>query len=96
MPGGQPSTPNLTPPSQIDPSSIERAYAALGLTYQGNQMPQQPPQSNLPNQPGMRSLNAMGEWAWTRQNSVGEEEEESRKMNNNHGQCSKLLSLVVD
>uniref|UniRef100_A0A8C7V8C3 histone acetyltransferase n=1 Tax=Oncorhynchus mykiss TaxID=8022 RepID=A0A8C7V8C3_ONCMY len=60
VPGGQPSTPNLTPPSQIDPSSIERAYAALGLTYQGNQMPQQPPQSNLPNQPGMRSLNAMG------------------------------------
>uniref|UniRef100_A0A674BFH7 histone acetyltransferase n=1 Tax=Salmo trutta TaxID=8032 RepID=A0A674BFH7_SALTR len=57
VPGGQPSTPNLTPPSQIDPSSIERAYAALGLTYQGNQMPQQPPQSN---QPGMRSLNAMG------------------------------------
>uniref|UniRef100_A0A674BF62 histone acetyltransferase n=1 Tax=Salmo trutta TaxID=8032 RepID=A0A674BF62_SALTR len=46
VPGGQPSTPNLTPPSQIDPSSIERAYAALGLTYQGNQMPQQPPQSN--------------------------------------------------
>ncbi|KAK6311758.1 hypothetical protein J4Q44_G00174220 [Coregonus suidteri] len=60
VPGGQPSTPNLNPPSQIDPSSIERAYAALGLTYQGNQMPQQPPQSNLPNQSGMRSLNAMG------------------------------------
>ncbi|XP_062338525.1 histone acetyltransferase p300-like [Osmerus eperlanus] len=65
VPGGQPSTPNLNPPSQIDPSSIERAYAALGLTYQGNQMPQQPPQGNmanqgLPGQPGMRSLNTMG------------------------------------
>ncbi|XP_062335169.1 CREB-binding protein-like [Osmerus eperlanus] len=64
VPGGQPSTPNLNPPSQIDPSSIERAYAALGLTYQGNQMPQQPPQGNmanqgLPGQPGMRSLNTM-------------------------------------
>ncbi|XP_046893865.1 uncharacterized protein LOC124479250 isoform X3 [Hypomesus transpacificus] len=65
VPGGQPSTPNLNPPSQIDPSSIERAYAALGLTYQGNQMPQQPPQGNmanqgLPGQPSMRSLNTMG------------------------------------
>ncbi|XP_062335880.1 histone acetyltransferase p300-like [Osmerus eperlanus] len=65
VPGGQPSTPNLNPPSQIDPSSIKRAYAALGLTYQGNQMPQQPPQGNmanqgLPGQPGMRSLNTMG------------------------------------
>ncbi|KAM6957846.1 histone acetyltransferase p300-like [Aplochiton taeniatus] len=65
VPGGQPSAPNLNPPSQIDPSSIERAYAALGLTYQGNQMPQQgPPQSNMANQalsgqPGMRSLNNM-------------------------------------
>ncbi|KAG8138093.1 putative Histone acetyltransferase p300-like protein [Naja naja] len=27
--------------NNIDPSSIERAYAALGLTYQGNQMPMQ-------------------------------------------------------
>ncbi|XP_068192711.1 histone acetyltransferase p300 isoform X2 [Antennarius striatus] len=65
VPGGQPNTPNLNPPNQIDPSSIERAYAALGLTYQGNQMPQQPPQANIPNQglqgqSGMRSLNAMG------------------------------------
>uniref|UniRef100_A0A6Q2Y202 histone acetyltransferase n=1 Tax=Esox lucius TaxID=8010 RepID=A0A6Q2Y202_ESOLU len=62
VPGGQPSTPNLNPPSQIDPSSIERAYAALGLTYQGNQMPQQPPQSNpgMLGQPGIRLLKAMG------------------------------------
>ncbi|KAG5832497.1 hypothetical protein ANANG_G00291790 [Anguilla anguilla] len=63
-PGGQPSASSLNPPSQIDPSSIERAYAALGLTYQGNQMVPQPAQSSLPGQglpvqPGMRSLNAM-------------------------------------
>uniref|UniRef100_A0A087Y961 histone acetyltransferase n=1 Tax=Poecilia formosa TaxID=48698 RepID=A0A087Y961_POEFO len=36
-PGGQSSAPSLNPTNQIDPSSIERAYAALGLTYQGNQ-----------------------------------------------------------
>uniref|UniRef100_H3CL96 histone acetyltransferase n=1 Tax=Tetraodon nigroviridis TaxID=99883 RepID=H3CL96_TETNG len=65
LPGGQSNNPNLNPPNQIDPSSIERAYAALGLTYQGNQMPQQPSQPNMPNQglqgqPGMRALNAMG------------------------------------
>ncbi|KAH0616852.1 hypothetical protein JD844_028280 [Phrynosoma platyrhinos] len=35
---GQQTTPNLNATNQIDPSSIERAYAALGLTYQGNQM----------------------------------------------------------
>ncbi|CDQ86744.1 unnamed protein product [Oncorhynchus mykiss] len=63
VPGGQPSTPNLNPPSQIDPSSIERAYAALGLTYQGLQS--QPNQASLPSQglqsqPGMRPLNPMG------------------------------------
>uniref|UniRef100_A0AAY4BVG8 histone acetyltransferase n=1 Tax=Denticeps clupeoides TaxID=299321 RepID=A0AAY4BVG8_9TELE len=66
VPGGQPSAPSLNPPSQIDPSSIERAYAALGLTYQGNQMPAQPPQSSLPTQglqgqAGMRPLGARGE-----------------------------------
>ncbi|AWP18596.1 putative histone acetyltransferase p300-like isoform 2 [Scophthalmus maximus] len=65
VPGGQSNTPNLNPPNQIDPSSIERAYAALGLTYQGNQMPQQQQQANMPNQglqgqPGMRTLNTMG------------------------------------
>ncbi|KAI3360110.1 hypothetical protein L3Q82_014425 [Scortum barcoo] len=65
VPGGQSNTPNLNPPNQIDPSSIERAYAALGLTYQGNQIPPQPTQANMPNQglqgqPGMRNLNTMG------------------------------------
>lgn len=65
-PGGQSTTPNMNPPSQIDPSSIERAYAALGLTYQGNQVPQQPSPANMPNQgglqgqPAMRNLNTMG------------------------------------
>ncbi|XP_038165293.1 histone acetyltransferase p300 isoform X2 [Cyprinodon tularosa] len=66
-PGSQSSTPSLNPPNQIDPSSIERAYAALGLTYQGNQMSQQqqqPAQAAMPNQglqgqPGMRTLNPM-------------------------------------
>lgn len=61
LPGGQPSTPNLNPPSQIDPSSIERAYAALGLTYQGNQAANQNQQTSVPTQPGMRPLNSMGE-----------------------------------
>ena len=66
-PGGQPSAPNLNPPSQIDPSSIERAYAALGLTYQGTQVQPQVGQASMPGaqgglqgQPGMRPLNAMG------------------------------------
>lgn len=66
VPGGQPSAPNLNPPSQIDPSSIERAYAALGLTYQGNQIQTQTAQSNMPNQglqgqAGMRPINPTGE-----------------------------------
>ncbi|KAL8221855.1 UNVERIFIED_CONTAM: hypothetical protein K2H54_074576, partial [Gekko kuhli] len=39
---GQQTTPNINTTNQIDPSSIERAYAALGLTYQGNQMQTQP------------------------------------------------------
>uniref|UniRef100_A0A665UEI3 histone acetyltransferase n=1 Tax=Echeneis naucrates TaxID=173247 RepID=A0A665UEI3_ECHNA len=65
VPGGQPNTPNLNPPSQIDPSSIERAYAALGLTYQGNQVQAQTAQPNMPSQglqgqAGMRPLNPMG------------------------------------
>jgi len=66
VPGRPPSAPSLNPPSQIDPSSIERAYAALGLTYQGNQIQGQTPQANMPSQaiqgqPGMRPLNPMGE-----------------------------------
>ncbi|KAM9424539.1 histone acetyltransferase p300 [Pholidichthys leucotaenia] len=65
VPGSQPSASNLNPPSQIDPSSIERAYAALGLTYQGNQIQAQTAQPNIPNQglqgqAGMRPLNPMG------------------------------------
>ncbi|XP_014872161.1 histone acetyltransferase p300-like isoform X2 [Poecilia latipinna] len=61
VPGGQPSTPNINPPSQIDPSSIERAYAALGLTYQGNQIQGQtgPPNMASQGQAGMRPLNPM-------------------------------------
>ncbi|KAM4716312.1 histone acetyltransferase p300 isoform 2-T2 [Anableps anableps] len=61
VPGGQPSAPNINPPSQIDPSSIERAYAALGLTYQGNQIQGQTGPPNMPNQgqAGMRPLNPM-------------------------------------
>ena len=40
---GQPSAPSLTPPSAIDPSSMQRAYAALGIPYQNtpSQVPQQ-------------------------------------------------------
>lgn len=68
VPGGQSNAANMNPPNQIDPSSIERAYAALGLTYQGNQVPQQPSQANMPNQGGlqgqsaMRNLNTMGQF----------------------------------
>ena len=66
VPGNQPSNPNLNPPSQIDPSSIERAYAALGLTYQGNQIQVQTAQPNMTNQgqAGMRPLNPMGKSSW--------------------------------
>ncbi|XP_068160913.1 histone acetyltransferase p300 isoform X2 [Antennarius striatus] len=65
VPGGQPCAPNLNPPNQIDPSSIERAYAALGLTYQGNQIQPQTGQPNMSNQglqgqTGVRPLNPMG------------------------------------
>lgn len=68
VPGGQPSAPNLNPPSQIDPSSIERAYAALGLTYQGNQIQTQTAQPNMSNQAlqgqaGLRPLNPMGKFS---------------------------------
>ncbi|XP_077025073.1 histone acetyltransferase p300 isoform X1 [Tamandua tetradactyla] len=65
---GQQSTPSLSTVSQIDPSSIERAYAALGLPYQVNQMPAQPQvqAKNQPNQQsgqspqGMRTMSNMG------------------------------------
>lgn len=52
--GGSPSAPNLSTQGQIDPSSIERAYAALGLTYQGNQASPQPVQQT------QRAMNTMG------------------------------------
>ncbi|XP_051522880.1 histone acetyltransferase p300-like isoform X3 [Myxocyprinus asiaticus] len=52
--GGPPSAPSLNTPGQIDPSSIERAYAALGLTYQGNQATPQPVQQTP------RALNTIG------------------------------------
>uniref|UniRef100_A0A671P770 histone acetyltransferase n=1 Tax=Sinocyclocheilus anshuiensis TaxID=1608454 RepID=A0A671P770_9TELE len=52
--GGPPSAPHLNTPGQIDPSSIERAYAALGLTYQGNQASPQPVQQT------QRAINTMG------------------------------------
>lgn len=62
--GGQPTAPNLNPSNPIDPSSIERAYAALGLTYQGNQIQTQSLQPNMSNQAlqgqaGMRPMNPM-------------------------------------
>lgn len=64
---GQQSTPSLSTVSQIDPSSIERAYAALGLPYQVNQIPPQPQvqAKNQQNQQsgqspqGMRPMNNM-------------------------------------
>lgn len=66
VPGSQQSAPSLNPPSQIDPSSIERAYAALGLTYQGNQIQSQTTQPNMSNQgqAGMRPLNPIGRLYW--------------------------------
>uniref|UniRef100_A0A8C9G6T4 histone acetyltransferase n=1 Tax=Pavo cristatus TaxID=9049 RepID=A0A8C9G6T4_PAVCR len=61
---GQQTTPSISTTSQIDPSSIERAYAALGLTYQGNQMQTQS-QAQVKNQQqgqspqGLRPMNPM-------------------------------------
>lgn len=63
---GQPATPSLSNPNPIDPSSMQRAYAALGLPY-GNQ-PQAPLQPQVqgqqPAQPQthqqMRTINAPG------------------------------------
>lgn len=65
---GQPTTPSINTTSQIDPSSIERAYAALGLTYQGNQMQPQPAMQNQQSSQSsqghqsLRSMNAMGRY----------------------------------
>lgn len=64
---GQQTMPNINTTSQIDPSSIERAYAALGLTYQGNQMQTQP-QAQVKNQQqgqspqGLRPMNPMSKF----------------------------------
>ncbi|XP_009977030.1 PREDICTED: CREB-binding protein [Tauraco erythrolophus] len=63
---GQQNTPSLSNPNPIDPSSMQRAYAALGLPY-GNQPPtqlqpqvqgQQPAQPQAHQQ--MRTINALG------------------------------------
>ncbi|XP_054851463.1 CREB-binding protein isoform X2 [Eublepharis macularius] len=62
----QPTTPSLSNPNPIDPSSMQRAYAALGLPY-GNQ-PQTPLQPQVQGQQTaqpqthqqMRTINALG------------------------------------
>ncbi|XP_018116636.1 histone acetyltransferase p300 isoform X3 [Xenopus laevis] len=61
---GQQPAPSINATNQIDPSSIERAYAALGLPYQGNQLQTQPQaavkgQQSGQSPQGMRSLNTM-------------------------------------
>ncbi|XP_073429092.1 histone acetyltransferase p300 isoform X2 [Dendrobates tinctorius] len=61
---GQPPAPSLNSANQIDQSSIERAYAALGLPYQSSQM-QTPSQTQVKGQQsgqsaqGIRSMNSM-------------------------------------
>ncbi|XP_040842569.1 histone acetyltransferase p300 isoform X4 [Ochotona curzoniae] len=62
---GQQSAPSLSTVSQIDPSSIERAYAALGLPYQVSQMPPQAPvqaknQQNQQSGPSPQGMRPMG------------------------------------
>uniref|UniRef100_A0A673JEE7 histone acetyltransferase n=1 Tax=Sinocyclocheilus rhinocerous TaxID=307959 RepID=A0A673JEE7_9TELE len=54
---GQQTAPALTSSTPIDPSSMQRAYAALGLPY-SNQTPTQTPQTQ--HQQQMRSINALG------------------------------------
>ncbi|XP_075422470.1 CREB-binding protein isoform X2 [Ascaphus truei] len=57
---GQPTAPSLSSPNPIDPSSMQRAYAALGLPY-GNQPQgpgQQPVQPQVHQQ--IRNINALG------------------------------------
>ncbi|XP_033908960.1 CREB-binding protein-like isoform X1 [Acipenser ruthenus] len=63
---GQQSTPTINSTNSIDPSSMQRAYAALGLPY-GNQtqtqtQPQVPGQQTAQTQPHqqMRSINTLG------------------------------------
>ncbi|XP_053551156.1 histone lysine acetyltransferase CREBBP isoform X2 [Bombina bombina] len=57
--GGQQTAPSLSSPNSIDPSSMQRAYAALGLPY-GNHSPgpgQQPAQTQVHQQ--LRTINAL-------------------------------------
>uniref|UniRef100_A0A672QN56 histone acetyltransferase n=1 Tax=Sinocyclocheilus grahami TaxID=75366 RepID=A0A672QN56_SINGR len=54
---GQQTAPALPSSTPIDPSSMQRAYAALGLPY-SNQTPTQTPQTQ--HQQQMRSINALG------------------------------------
>nr|XP_034986339.1 CREB-binding protein isoform X2 [Zootoca vivipara] len=64
---GQATTPALSNPNPIDPSSMQRAYAALGLPY-GNQAQQAPLPPQVQSQPAaqpqahpqMRTMNALG------------------------------------
>uniref|UniRef100_A0A8B9TVU8 histone acetyltransferase n=1 Tax=Anas platyrhynchos TaxID=8839 RepID=A0A8B9TVU8_ANAPL len=65
---GQQNNPSLSNPNPIDPSSMQRAYAALGLPY-GNQ-PQTQLQPQVQGQQAaqpqahqqMRTINALGKW----------------------------------
>ncbi|KAL4648694.1 CREB-binding protein-like isoform X3 [Arapaima gigas] len=68
---GQQATPTITSATSIDPSSMQRAYAALGLPY-GNQSPAQtqvqqihgqqtvPTQQQQPQQQQLRAMNSLG------------------------------------
>uniref|UniRef100_A0A3Q2XNR5 histone acetyltransferase n=1 Tax=Hippocampus comes TaxID=109280 RepID=A0A3Q2XNR5_HIPCM len=54
--------------THIDPSSMQRPYAALGLRY-GNQSPAQkqgPAQQNPQGHQQLRNMNALGQWSSTR------------------------------
>ncbi|KAM4697951.1 CREB-binding protein isoform 3-T3 [Rhinophrynus dorsalis] len=58
--GGQQTTPSLSSPNPIDASSMQRAYAALGLPY-GNQSQgpgQQPAQTQV--HPQIRNISSLG------------------------------------
>uniref|UniRef100_A0A671QL88 histone acetyltransferase n=1 Tax=Sinocyclocheilus anshuiensis TaxID=1608454 RepID=A0A671QL88_9TELE len=55
---GQQTAPALPSSTPIDPSSMQRAYAALGLPY-SNQTPTQTPQTQ--HQQQIRSINVLGE-----------------------------------
>uniref|UniRef100_A0A8C5U5W8 histone acetyltransferase n=1 Tax=Malurus cyaneus samueli TaxID=2593467 RepID=A0A8C5U5W8_9PASS len=65
---GQQNTPSLSNPNPIDPSSMQRAYAALGLPYGNQPQTQLQPQvqGQQPAQPQahqqMRTINALGRW----------------------------------